>query len=150
MDKTAQRILRGIGTTGLCRCGGMDADNIEMEVNNWEKNRWRRDIDSKTTLVLYRSKRNMGDGGIYSNEYGSVLLFQCWTNTLKLRWRQGFEGGSVYCLLCGGLIEALCCWNVVSCRNKKAVWCMYNRSTGLGANVYGQEWRKGRPMQGPN
>ena len=62
MDKTAQRILRGISTTGLCRCGGMDADNIEMEVNNWEKNRWRRDIDSKTTLVLYRSKRNMGDG----------------------------------------------------------------------------------------
>ena len=30
-----------------------------------------------------------------------VLLFQCRTNTLKLRWRQGFEGGAVDCLLCG-------------------------------------------------
>ena len=43
----------------------------------------------------------MGDEGIFSNEYGSVLLFQCRTNTLKLRWRQGFEGGAVDCLLCG-------------------------------------------------
>ena len=39
---------------------------------------------------------------MYSTEYGSVLLFQCRTNTLKLRWRQGFEGGAVDCLLCGG------------------------------------------------
>ena len=28
--------------------------------------------------------------------------FLCRTNTLKLRWRQGFEGGAVNCLLCGG------------------------------------------------
>ena len=40
----------------------------------------------------------MGDEDIYSNEYGSVLLFQCITNTLKLRWKQGFEGGAVDCL----------------------------------------------------
>ena len=46
----------------------MDADDIEREVNNWEKNRWRRDIQSKTTLELYRSNRNinMGDGGVYT------------------------------------------------------------------------------------
>ena len=68
----------------------------------WENNRWRRDIESKTMLELYRSKRNVGDEGIYSNKYGSVLLFQYRTNTLKLRWRQGFEGGAVDCLLCGG------------------------------------------------
>ena len=53
-------------------------------------------------MQLYGSKRNIGDEGKYSNEYGSVLLFQCRTNTLKLRWRQGFEGGAVDCLLCGG------------------------------------------------
>ena len=62
----------------------------------------KKDIESKTMLELYRSKKNMGDEGIYSNEYGSVLLFQCRTNTLKLRWMQGFEGGAVDCLLCGG------------------------------------------------
>ena len=88
--------------------GRMDADDIGREVNNWENNRWRREsIESKTTLELYRSKRNMGDEGIYSNEYGSVLLFQCRINTLKLRWRQGFKGGAVDCLLCGGEEETV-------------------------------------------
>ena len=83
----------------------MDADDIGREVNNWENNRWRRDIESKAMLELYRSQRNIGDEGIYSNEYGSVQLFQCKTNTLKLRWRQGFEGGAVDCLLCGTITE---------------------------------------------
>ena len=49
----------------------------------------------------------LGDEGIYSNEYGSVLLFQCRTNTLKLRWRQGFEDGAMDCLLCRGGEETL-------------------------------------------
>ena len=44
----------------------------------------------------------IGYEGIYSNGYGSVLLFQCRTNTLKLRWRQRFEGGAVDSPLCGG------------------------------------------------
>ena len=66
---------------------GRMEDYIGREVNKWENNRWRRDIESKTTLELYRSKGNFGEEGIYSNEYGSVLLFKCRTNTLKLRWR---------------------------------------------------------------
>ena len=63
--------------------GEIDADDIGREVNNWEKNRWRRDIESKATLELYMGKRNMGDEGIYSSGYGSVLLFQCRTNTVN-------------------------------------------------------------------
>ena len=74
--------------------GRMDTDNIGREVNKRENNIWIRVIESKTMLELYRSKANLGDEGIYSNEYGSVLLFQCRTNTLKLKW-QGFEGGAV-------------------------------------------------------
>ena len=31
--------------------------------------------------------------------------------------------------------------------NKKAMWRIWNRSIGGGANVYGEEWRKGRQMQ---
>ena len=48
----------------------IDADDIGREVNNWENNTWKRDIESKTMLELYRSKRNMRDEDIYSNEYG--------------------------------------------------------------------------------
>ena len=81
--------------------GKMDTEDIGREVNKWENNRCRRDIESKTTPELYRSKGNLGDEGIYSNEYGSVLLFQCRTNALKLRQSQGFEGRAVDCSLCG-------------------------------------------------
>ena len=69
----------------------MDSGDIGRDLNKWESNRWRRDVESKTTLELYRSKGNVLDEGIYSNEYGSVLLFQYRTNTPKLRWRQGLR-----------------------------------------------------------
>ena len=45
--------------------GGMSADDIGREVNKWDESRWRRDIEGKTTLELYKSKRNIGDEGIY-------------------------------------------------------------------------------------
>ena len=50
--------------------GKMNTDEIGREVNRCENNTWRMDIESKTTLELYRSKGNFGDEGIYSNEYG--------------------------------------------------------------------------------
>ena len=39
--------------------------------------------------------------GIYRNVFGSVLMFRCRTNTLRLRWRDGYSGGDVDCLLRG-------------------------------------------------
>ena len=62
---------------------------------------WRREVESKSTLQLYRHKIGIGDEGIYSNRYGSVLLFQCRTNTLRVGWRQRFVGGEVECPICG-------------------------------------------------
>ena len=41
--------------------GRMDLGDIGREVNKWENNRWKRDVESKTTLELYRSKGNVGD-----------------------------------------------------------------------------------------
>ena len=34
-------------------------------------------------------------------------MFRCRTNTLKLRWRDGFSGGAVDCLLCGAEVETV-------------------------------------------
>ena len=44
---------------------------------------------------------------VYTAMNTVVLLFQCRTNTMKLRWRQGFEGAAVDCLLCVGEEETL-------------------------------------------
>ena len=42
-------------------------------------------MEGKITLQQYRNKVSIGDEEIYCNRLGSVILFQCRTNTLRLR-----------------------------------------------------------------
>ena len=59
--------------------------------------------ESKTTLELYsRCKKKIGEEQIYENDFNSVLLYRCRSNTLKLKWRNRFAGGDEICDLCGG------------------------------------------------
>ena len=58
-------------------------------------------------LQLYRNKVSIRDKEIYCNRLGAVILFQCRTNTLRLKWRQGFVGGAVDCPLCGAVEETV-------------------------------------------
>ena len=76
---------------------------LNRVVDRWETRRWRRELDTKTTLRLYRNKVDIGEEGIYRNTYGTVLMFRCRTNTLGLRWKNQFSGEAVDCLLCGAL-----------------------------------------------
>ena len=71
-------------------------------------------MEGKTTLQLYRNKVSIGDEGIYCNRLGAVILFQWWTNTLRLKWRQGFVGGAVDCPL-GGAVEETVAHFVTKC-----------------------------------
>ena len=92
---------------GFDRLKTMTRLELNRVVDEWETDRWRRDLESRTTLQLYRSKVGIGEEGIYRNVFGSVLMFRCRTNTLKLRWRDGFSGGAVSCLLCGAEVETV-------------------------------------------
>ena len=76
-------------------------------VNRWEGEGWRREVEGMTTLRLYRNKVSIGDEEIYCNRLGAVILFQYRTNTLRLKWRQGFVGGAVDCPLCGAVEETV-------------------------------------------
>ena len=62
-------------------------------------------MEGKITLHLYRNKVSIGDEEIYCNRVEAVILFQCRTNTLRLKWRQGFVGGGMDCPLCGAVEE---------------------------------------------
>ena len=42
-------------------------------------------MESRITLQLCRNNVGIGEEGIYRNVFGSVLMFRCRTNTLKLR-----------------------------------------------------------------
>ena len=76
-------------------------------MNRWEGDRWRREVESKITLQLYINKVSIGDEEIHRNRLGAVILFQCRTNTLRLKWRQGFVGGANDCPLCGAVEETV-------------------------------------------
>ena len=59
----------------------------------------------------------MGDEGIYINEYGSVLLFQCRTNTLKLGGKfLRVEQWIVCCVKERRKPRGTLLWSVLSCR----------------------------------
>ena len=65
-----------------------------------EERRWRTEVEERETLEIYRAKNKIVEEGLYSNDSGSMNLFRCRTNTIKLNWRQRFQGGIVDCPVC--------------------------------------------------
>ena len=96
-----------MGELGICfdRLESMTKLELNRVVDKWESDWWRKDLESRTTLQLHRNKVGIGEERIYRNVFGSVLMFRCRTNTLKLRWRDGFSGGAVDYLLCRAEVE---------------------------------------------
>jgi len=81
-------------------------EQIHRKVDRWEQARWRREVDSKSTLQHYRIKERIG-GENYTSGWGSKLLFRVRTNTLKLNWRARFWQGEILCDVCGEEEETL-------------------------------------------
>ena len=72
--------------------GGVRNKTFTLETMSGEEiggvvNRWRREVEDKIMLQLYRNKMSIGYEEIYCNRLGAVVLFQCRTNTLRLKWR---------------------------------------------------------------
>ena len=78
----------------------MRKENNNLKVNEWEERRWRTEVEGRETLEIYRAKSKIGEEGLYLNDRGSMTLFRCRTNTIKLNWRQRFQGGAVDCPVC--------------------------------------------------
>ena len=62
-------------------------------VNRWEEDRCRREVESNITLQMYCNKMRKYIA-IVLEQTLAVVLFQCRTNTLRLKQRQGFAGGA--------------------------------------------------------
>ena len=61
----------------------MSGEEVVGTVNQWEGDRWRREVEGKIMLQLYRNKVSIRDEEIYGNRLGAVILFQCRMNTLS-------------------------------------------------------------------
>ena len=62
----------------------MKKEKISLKVNEWEERRWRTEVEERKTLEIYRAKNKTGEEGLYSNDSGSMTLFRCRTNPIKL------------------------------------------------------------------
>ena len=80
---------------------GISKEKLKLKVLAWDEARWRWELNMRETLEIYRNKSKIHAERIYNNSIGSVILFRCRTNTLKLNWRKRYQGGEVECPLCG-------------------------------------------------
>lgn len=78
----------------------IETAQIVKRVNEWERQRWREEVQNKSTLTFYKLKDNIGGEVCYDNSWGSRLLFGMRSNTLRLGWRARFSGGDVTCQMC--------------------------------------------------
>ena len=61
-------------------------EEIKNEIQMRDSMRWEEEKESKTTLELYsRCKKKIGEEQIYEDDFNSVLLYRCRSNTLKLK-----------------------------------------------------------------
>ena len=69
----------------------MSKECIKRKVDEWETERWNEERRRKSSIELYNEcKVKIEDEDIYENDWGSVLLYRCRTNSLRLNWRECF------------------------------------------------------------
>ena len=76
-------------------------------MNTEEKNKinrvgnsiWKEKFESMNSLGIYKIKEKILKKNV-DNSSGSILLYRCRSNTLKLGWRIGLEGGETRCGMC--------------------------------------------------
>ena len=109
-SKWMKQVRKLAGDVGmdLSRIGVEDASMIREMVDDWDADRWREEMRIKSSLEYYnRYKNEIGGIDFYDNSYGSVLLFRCRSNTIRVNSRKRIEGGDGRCGLCEGNEETV-------------------------------------------
>ena len=55
------------------------------------------------------------------NDSGSMTLFRCRTNTIKLNWRQRFQGGAIDCPVCESGVEETVRYFLKECHGLRGI-----------------------------
>ena len=117
-QKWVYAILNEARKEGVIENGvkGETKESIRRKMRELDTREWKREMDGKTSLTIYRKWRQEkgGQEEIYSNDYGSQLLFKCRTNNLQLNDRKRFRGEETTCDVCGAEREDL---------NHFLLWC---------------------------
>ena len=86
----------------------MSEGDLYRRIDDLIHREWIVKLNERSTLRLYRERKNeIKEEIFYGNSFHSVLLFKARSNSLKLGWRERFEGVHVNCKLCGAHEETL-------------------------------------------
>ena len=73
----------------------IEAECIKRKVYAWESGMWEAERVQKSTISVYNEcKSGIMDEVLYENDWGSVLLYRCRSNTLRLKWRERYRNGN--------------------------------------------------------
>ena len=84
-------------------------EEIKKKVRMWDTNEWKKEMEEKASLKLYREWREElgGQDDVYDNREASMIMFKCRTNNLNLGARKRFTNQSTECIMCGNTMEDL-------------------------------------------
>ena len=78
------------------------------QIGLWDEKQWEKEKSEKRSIGLYnRFKTKIREWDVFDNSESSVTLFKMRTNTLRLKDRERFVGGSTECILCNAPLEDL-------------------------------------------
>ena len=81
--------------------------SIEERIRKWDKEEWRKDMETKSTLEIYRrNKRDIREVDWFRNGRKYSVMIKARSNTLRLNWRERQVENKV-CLLCRKEAETL-------------------------------------------
>ena len=74
---------------------------LKGRVNEWDTMEWEQNINSKSSLHIYRRWKTEVKEEEYFNDTASSFLFKLRSNTVNLNDRNRHQGGNTECTLCG-------------------------------------------------
>ena len=99
--KTVQQYMK-MFNLNKTKISKLKKEKINDMVKAWDTNCWRQEIESKTSLALYKEGKTeiRNEQAIYDNTYSTDIMFPARTNTLKLGWRKAHANESTKCPMC--------------------------------------------------
>ena len=84
-----------------------DVETNQKEIcTMWDNEQWKSDINSKSTLKVYRHhKKQIQEEHIYSNHPSSVIWYKARINALQLNDRNRHTNKETRCIICENEIE---------------------------------------------
>ena len=79
-------------------------EEIKQKVIIWDNEQWTSEIETKSSLLLYRNfKDKIQEEDIYDNRPSSTILCKARSNTLPLNDRNRHKNKETHCIACGNI-----------------------------------------------